>query len=146
MSSLAPEIWKDHIATNDDRSGFEHGTTFLSIYSEIHVRNQEEVRPLTATASIHNPNMLDTIYVETANYYNTKGVLIRTYFPRTVFIRPMETVQIVIDGIDSAGGTGANFIFEWARPPGSADPVMEAVMISPYGQPAISFTTSGKRL
>lgn len=146
MSSIAPEVWKDHFAPEVEREGFERGKTFLSIYSEIHMRHQGEVRPLTATASIHNPNVRDTIYVEVANYYNTQGVLIRTYFPQTVFVRPMETLQIVIDGIDNAGGTGANFIFEWSRPPNSADPLMEAVMISPYGQPAISFTTAGKRL
>jgi hypothetical protein len=95
---------------------------------------------------MHNTNKTDTIYVNKAEYFDTDGNSIRTYFDKTIFIAPMATVQIIIDEHDREGGTGANFIFEWMIKPGSNEPFFEAVMISTSGQQGLSFKTDGKRL
>lgn len=79
------------------------------------MRNDQDQSDLTVTVSLHNPNRDEDVFIDKAVYYNTHGEPIRTYFDRTIFIKPMETVQIVIDGIDKAGGTGANFIFDWKK-------------------------------
>ena len=146
MASVKLEVWTDRTAKELERDSMEVGSTFLSIYSQVHDRYKEQGRSLMATASIHNPNRRDTIYLDRADYFETHGKLVRTYFDRTIYIRPMETVQIVIDGLDLEGGTGANFIFDWIKAPKAHEPIMEAVMITPYGQPYISFSTQGKRL
>lgn len=96
--------------------------------------------------SLHNPNRNYEIFIDKAVYYNTHGDPIRTYFDKTIFIKPMETVQIVIDGIDSEGGTGANFLFDWKKKINSNDPIFEAVMITNYGQQGISFVTNGRNI
>lgn len=80
------------------------------------------------------------------NYHNTKVDLIRTNFDQTVSITPMKTVEIVIGEIDNEGGTGANFVFDWAVVAGSNNPLFEAVMISTSGQQRISFTSHGVRI
>jgi hypothetical protein len=90
--------------------------------------------------------LLDTVYIDKAMYFDTRGRSIRTYFDRTIFIAPMETVEIVIAERDKEGGTGANFLFNWKIKPTSSEPLFESVMISTSGQQGLSFTTQGKRI
>lgn len=146
LSSTDPVNWEKKMVKNIPYDSLETGSTFLSIYSQIFLRTDQDEADLTATVSLHNPNISDTIYIAKAVYYNTKGEAIRTYFNNPIFVRPMETVQIVIDGVDNEGGTGANFIFDWQIKPESREPLFEAVMISTYGQQGISFVTEGKRV
>lgn len=146
LSSTNPVDWDERMVSVKVSDSLEKGSTFLSIYSQIYLRNDEDKTDLTATVSLHNPNLNDSIYINKAVYYNTQGEPIRVYFDKTIFIKPMETVQIVIDGIDKEGGTGANFVFDWEINPNSNEPIFEAVMISTYGQLGISFVTSGKRI
>jgi hypothetical protein len=96
--------------------------------------------------SIRNINKSDTIYIKKAEYFNTKGNSIRTYFDRTIFVAPMETIEIVIEEQDQEGGTGANFLFDWAIKPNSNEPFFEGIMISTSGQQGLSFTTHGQKL
>lgn len=138
--------WQKRTATIDDTTSYEKGSTFLSIYSQIFLRTANDQAELTSTVSIHNANLKEKIYINKAVYYNTEGDPIRTYFDEPIYINPMETVQIIIDGIDNEGGTGANFVFDWSIEPGSNEPIMEAIMISTYSSQGISFVTTGKRI
>ncbi|MAZ73636.1 MAG: hypothetical protein CMC70_10885 [Flavobacteriaceae bacterium] len=146
LSSTDPVNWEKRTLKKAQQDTLENGSTFLSIYSQIFLRTDQDEADLTATVSLHNPNINDTVFINKAVYYNTHGKAIRKYFDKPIFIRPMETVQIVIDGVDNEGGTGANFIFDWEIKPTTREPLFEAVMISTYGQQGISFVTEGKRV
>ena len=122
-----------------------NGSSYLSVYSQIYNETEHKTYNLTATVSIRNVNSRDTIYIDNAEYFNTRGHAIRKYFKKTVYLAPMETVEIVIDENDKEGGTGANFHFDWRIKPSSNEPLFEAVMISSFGQ-GLSFTTQGKRI
>lgn len=144
LSSTSPELWEQRTLKTGVPDSLKAGRTFLSVYSQIYVRNSENVSDLAATISLHNPNMYDKIYIENAVFYNTHGEEIRSYFDNPIYIDPMETVQIIIDGIDNEGGTGANFIFDWKTIKNA--PIFEAIMITTYGQQGISFVTTGKEI
>ncbi|WP_316929563.1 DUF3124 domain-containing protein [Arenibacter latericius] len=122
------------------------GSSYLSIYSSIYDGTEKALHHLTATASMRNVSISDSIYIMKASYYDTEGNLIRTYFDKPIFLKPLETIEIVIDQDDKFGGTGANFIFEWAVKSDLHEPIFEAVMISTTGQQGISFTTRGVKL
>ena len=47
--------------------------------------------------------------------------------------------------IDVTGGTGSNFLFEWAIPRNCPEPLFEGVMNSTMGQQGLSFTTLAKQ-
>lgn len=143
LSSLDPVSWEKRRITLSQPDSLAHGSTYLSIYSEIYDRNVQITHPLTATVSMRNKSSTDSVYIHRADYYSTDGRLIRTYFDYPIFIRPLETIEIVIDQSDKEGGTGANFIFEWSAQKGALEPFFEAVMISTTGQQGISFTTQG---
>ncbi|WP_452221199.1 DUF3124 domain-containing protein [Lacinutrix salivirga] len=144
LSSTNKELWEKRTIKSPIPDSLEAGSTFLSVYSQIFIRNSEEISDLSATISLHNPNLNEEIYIEKAIFYNTHGEPIRSYFNKPIFIEPMETVQIIIDGIDNEGGTGANFIFDWRTTKNA--PIFEAIMITTYGQQGISFVTEGKRI
>ncbi|MGB3851858.1 MAG: DUF3124 domain-containing protein [Tunicatimonas sp.] len=118
-------------------------SSYLSVYSEIYQRSDQLTYNLTTTVSIRNISATDSVFILHADYYNTQGDRLRTYVDDPVYLRPLETIEIVIDESDQTGGTGANFIFEWATRPRGHEPLFEAVMISTNGQQGLSFTTRG---
>lgn len=145
-SSVNAENWKKRTVPYKLSDTLETGATYLSVYSHIYSMTEHRTHDLTATISMRNTNRLDTVFVLKAEYYSTKGELIRTYFNQPIFIRPMETVEIVIDQVDKAGGSGASFVFDWKRKHDSNEPFFESVMISTSGQQGISFTSQGKKI
>ena len=123
-----------------------YGKTYLSVYSQIYSYTEHTALDLTATVSIRNTSELDSIHLLKANYYDTGGNLIHSYVKEPIALKQMETLEIVIAEVDKKGGTGANFIFEWATTVHTSEPIFEAVMISTYGQQGLSFMTHGKRI
>lgn len=146
MSSISPVNWEKRSAKLNIKDSLVPGSTYLSVYSQIYSQSDQRTHDLTATVSMHNTNNRDTIYINKAEYFDTDGNSIRTYFDKTIFVAPMATVQIIIDEKDKSGGTGANFIFEWMIKPESNEPLFEAVMISTSGQQGLSFETTGIKL
>lgn len=141
--SFATVNWKKHNANLKESDSLIKGSSYLSVYSKIYSITEHRSINLTVTASIRNISSTDTIYVESANYYNTEGDLIRSYVDHPIFLEPLETIEIVINEKDTHGGSGANFIFEWAHKKNTYGPTFDAVMISTSGQQGISFTTQG---
>lgn len=135
--------WDKRSATPSTVDSLTKGSTYLSVYSEIYQVTENRTYHLTVTVSMRNISSTDTVYILNAMHYNTKGDLIHTYFDKPIFIAPLETVEIVINEGDKEGGTGGNFIFDWASPSPAIEPHFEAVMISTTGQQGLSFTTQG---
>jgi len=145
-SSINSINWEKRTINNDLSDSLITGTSYLSIYSHIYSKNEQRTHDLTATVSIRNMNMEDTLFIHNARYFDTSGELIRSYFEKTIFVAPLETVEIIIEGNDQTGGTGANFLFDWSILPNSNEPLFEGIMISAYGQQGLSFTTTAKRI
>lgn len=122
------------------------GSTYLSVYSGIYSQTEHRTHELTATVSMRNIDTKDTVYIDRADYFNTEGERIRTYFDKTIYIAPMETVEIVIDQVDTEGGTGGNFMFTWKVKPECPAPHFECVMISTSGKQGLSFSTQGVQI
>lgn len=146
VSSVDPVNWNNRKASLSKTDSLVQGMSYLSVYSEIYSETEHRTHNLTSTISMRNTNLKDTIYINKAEYFDTRGNSIRTYFDFPIYIKPMETVEIVIDEKDESGGTGANFLFQWSMKPASHEPYFEGVMISTSGQQGLSFTSQGKRL
>ncbi|MBP8793570.1 MAG: DUF3124 domain-containing protein [Lutibacter sp.] len=146
ISSISPINWEKRTLKNGLKDSLEIGKTYLSVYSQIYSTTEHRKHGLTVTVSMRNTNLNDTIYINSASYFDTEGNLTRTYFDKTIFLKPMETVEIVIDEMDEQGGTGANFMFDWAMKKTSNEPLFEGVMISTSGQQGLSFTTQGRKI
>lgn len=146
ISSISAVNWDKRTVKYALSDSMVQGSTYLSVYSQIYSQTEHKTHNLTATVSMRNTDQQDTVFVESARYFDTQGRPIRSYFENTIYIAPMETVEIVIDETDEAGGTGANFLFKWKMRPGTNEPLFEGVMISTSGQQGLSFLTQGQRL
>jgi len=135
--------WNKRISSITNFEDFVQGETYLPVYSHIYYAHEDRTFDLTITVSIRNVSHTDSVYILNADYYNTAGDKIRRYIENPVFVAPMETVEIVIKEADKEGGSGANFIFDWAAKRKETPPLFEAVMLSTYGQQGISFLTRG---
>ncbi|MEM6841386.1 MAG: DUF3124 domain-containing protein [Bacteroidota bacterium] len=146
VSSNNPVNWERRIVKTPLGDSLEAGGTYLSVYSQIYSMTELRTHDLTVTVSIRNTDRADSIYITKAEYFDSKGESIRVYFDQPIYLSPMETVDIVIAGVDRQGGTGANFVFDWKIQPGTQEPLFEAIMISTLGQQGLSFSTQGKRI
>lgn len=145
-TKIDPINWKNRAVKLTGSDSLIKGQSYLSVYSEIYSITEHRTINLTVTASLRNVSTVHEIYLLKANYYNTKGDLIRTYFDEPISLKPLETIEIIIDEKDKHGGSGANFVFDWALKENGHEPLFEAVMISTSGQQGISFTTKGIKL
>lgn len=138
--------WKKRTASFNSADSLLSGMTYLSVYSQIYSQTEHKTHDLTATVSLRNTNPSDTVYVTKAEYFNTEGHLVRSYFKDPIYLAPMETVEIVIAEMDKEGGTGGNFLFSWKTWPGKNEPLFEAVMITTSMHQGLSFSTTGNRI
>jgi len=146
ISSVNPENWSKRTANLEAKDSLEYGKSYLSIYSQIYSMSEHTTYNLTAMISLRNTSDSDTIYLLKARYYDTHGKSIRTYFDQPIYLAPLETADIIIDEVDTSGGTGSNFIFEWKIPKNCSEPLFEGVMNSTMGKQGLSFTTQAKRI
>lgn len=118
-------------------------TFYIPIYSDIYSGTRNMKYDLTATLSIRNTSLKDSIFLETIDYYDNDGALVRSYVEGVLLLKPLQSVQYVIEKNDKEGGTGANFIVCWGANDHQIHPLMQGVMISTEGQQGLSFITEG---
>lgn len=143
--AVKAEDWASRRVEIPEGDSLLTGKTYLSVYSQIYSETEHQTHNLTVTVSMRNTNV-DTVFITSAKYYNTHGHLVRTYFEHPIRLLSMETVEIIIAEVDKEGGTGGNFVFDWAVPNNASVPLFEAIMISTSGQQGLSFRTEGCRI
>ncbi len=118
---------------------------YVPIYSDIYNKRRSSKVLLTATLSIRNTSMVDSLFIEKVDYYNTEGELVRNYIENPIFLKPLETIDYVIEEEDEVGGTGANFILQWGAH-SHVTPIFQGVMVGTIGQHGFAFTTNGIKI
>ena len=122
-----------------DRSAFDQTEmVYIPIYSDIYYVDSKHTFSLTATLSIRNTSFKDSIYVFSIDYYNSAGQKVRRYNESTLMVKPMESVEFVVENKDDTGGVGANFVVEWGAKPGAQKPYFQGIMIGTTSQQGIS--------
>jgi len=117
---------------------------YVPIYSDIYHGSGLKRFLLTATLSIRNTSLYDTMYVRTADYYDSRGGLNRNYLTQVIQLKPLESVEFVVEDKEMHGGAGANFIVVWGTDDPDILPIFQAVMIGTSEQQGISFLTEGE--
>ncbi len=115
---------------------------YVPIYSDIYNQTRDSRTLLTATLSIRNTSLIDSLFVSKIDYYNTEGDLVRSYIDSPIYLTPMESIDYVIEQQDTSGGSGANFMIDWYSKK-QLNPLFQAVMVGGLGAQAFSFTTEG---
>lgn len=116
---------------------------YVPIYSDVYADMQNQKVLLSATLSIRNTSITDSIFLSKIDYYNTDGVLVRSYAENIISLPPMATINYVVEKDDDTGGPGANFIVELTSKNINIKPLIQAVMVGYIGNKAFSFLTDG---
>lgn len=116
---------------------------YVPIYSDIYHKDGSKRILLTATLSIRNTDLFDTLYLFEIDYYNSKGDLLKEYLEEPLQLKPMESLEFIVEEKNKLGGAGANFVVRWGGSNQLNHPIIQAVMIGTSGQQGLSFTTEG---
>ena len=121
-------------------------TLYVSVYSNIFSAPKKNPYHLATILSIRNTDMANAITVTSADYYDTKGTLLKKYYSRPVTLAPLESTHIYIPEEDRAGGTGANFIVRWNAAREVNAPLVESVMFGMRSGQGISFISPAREI
>lgn len=137
--------WQPAALCAEQAAGLSRGQTiYVPAYSHIYSGSSEKPFLLTVTLSIRNIDPRYQISITVADYYETRGKLLRKYIDKPVVLAPLESLRYVIPERDASGGSGANFMVEWTADQLVNPPVVESVMIGTQLQQGVSFTSRGR--
>ena len=121
-------------------------TLYVPVYSNIFSAPKKIPFNLATILSIRNTDMSNPIQILAADYYDTRGKLVRKYYQQPITLAPLESTDIFIPEDDTAGGTGANFIVRWNSQKEVNVPIIECVMIGMKSGQGISFVSPGQEI
>jgi hypothetical protein len=120
-------------------------TLYVPIYSHIYYAEDRQLKlNLTATLSIRNTDLQQSLVINSVRYYNSDGRQVRRYLEKPVRLNAMATKDFVVPSTDTLGGAGANFIVEWVAKQKNSEPLVEAVMIGTEGNRGFSFVSPAR--
>ncbi|CAN0465074.1 unnamed protein product, partial [Phaeothamnion confervicola] len=76
--------------------------------------------------------------------FGTVGRLVESYLKAPIALKPFSTVEVFIAATDVRGGTGANFVVDWAAKGEIAEPAVEALMVGSVGSGHYAFISQGR--
>ena len=83
---------------------------YVPAYSDIYYETEINKTYLTVILSLRNISFTDTIYFDRIDYYGSSGKLIREYIDQALVLKPMESMEYIVNAADKEGGAGANFV------------------------------------
>ena len=119
---------------------------YLPIYSVIQYGDLDRSGtarelPVSSLVSIHNTDLDKPIRLLAARYYATDGKFLRNLVAAPRVLKPMETVEFLVERRDVVGGSGANFVIQWDAAAPASPPLVQALHIELQTNRAIVFTT-----
>ena len=130
---------------NIERLKIRH-TVYVPAYSTVRLGSGKGKVDLATTLTIHNTSEKSPLILLRIDYFGTAGNLLQRYLASPIAIRPLGSAETFVAAEDTRGGTGANFVVEWAADVQITEPLIEAVMIGTIGTSGYSFTSRGKTM
>jgi hypothetical protein len=97
--------------------------------------------PVSSLVSIHNTDLDKPVTVLSARYYSTEGKFLRNFVSSPRILKPMETLEVLVERRDVVGGSGANFVIQWEAAVPVSPPLVQALHVELQTNRAIVFTT-----
>jgi len=120
------------------------GSFYVPVYSSVAMSQGKVRADFSVTLSVHNASESRPLVVKRIAYFDTTGRMVESYLKSPIAIKPFSTVEVFIATTDVRGGTGANFVVDWAATSEIAEPVVEALMIGGVGAGHYAFVSVGR--
>ena len=123
----------------------ERKSFYVPVYSHMYISSDNYIK-LNISLSIRNTDLSEDLYIESIDYYNTEGKLVKNYISQPHILKPMGTVDFIVDLEDMNGGNGAKFLVKFASKSNVSKPIIQAIMSHIVGNNHVVFVTEGKML
>jgi hypothetical protein len=120
------------------------GAFYVPVYSSVSMSQGKLRADFSVTLSVHNASETRPLVLKRIAYFDTAGKLVESYLKAPIALKPFSTVEVFIAATDVRGGTGANFVVDWAAPGEIAEPAVEALMVGSVGSGHYAFITQGR--
>jgi hypothetical protein len=114
---------------------------YVPVYSHIYTEAGTSSLVLATTLSIRNTSFTDSFYVSNVSYYGSQGEILKRYLNSSVLLRPLASIEFVVERTENKGGAGANFVVNWGATKTGVEPLIQTVMVETGT--GISFVTQG---
>ncbi|QQO13297.1 DUF3124 domain-containing protein [Bradyrhizobium diazoefficiens] len=120
------------------------GGFYVPAYSSVAMSQGKLRVDFSVTLSVHNASETEALVVKRIAYFDTAGKQVETYLKAPVALKPLATISIFIPTDDVRGGTGANFLVDWAATGEISEPVVEALMVGGVANAHYAFISQGR--
>jgi hypothetical protein len=122
------------------------GAFYVPVYSSVSISQGKVRADFSVTLSIHNTSETRPLVLRRIAYFDTNGKTVENYLKAPVALKPFSTIEVFVPTTDVRGGTGANFVVDWAAAGEIAEPVIEALMFGGLGSGHYAFISQGRPL
>jgi len=120
------------------------GAFYVPVYSSVSMSQGKLRADFSVTLSVHNASEIRPLVLKRIAYFDTSGKMVESYLKSPVAPKPFATVEVFIAANDVRGGTGANFVVDWAATGEIAEPAVEALMVGGVGAGHYAFISQGR--
>ena len=120
------------------------GAFYVPVYSSVSMSQGKLRADFSVTLSVHNASETHPLILKRIAYFDTSGKIVESYLKSLVALKPFATIEVFIAASDVRGGTGANFVVDWAATGEIAEPAVEALMVGSIGPGHYAFITQGR--
>ena len=120
------------------------GSFYVPVYSSVSMSAGRLRGDFSVTLSVHNASETKPLVLKRVAYFDTAGKMVESYLKSPVALKPFSTIEVFIAATDVRGGTGANFVVDWAATSEIAEPVVEALMVGSVGPGHYAFISQGR--
>ena len=120
------------------------GAFYVPVYSSVSMSRGKLRGDFSVTLSVHNASETRPLVLKRIAYFDTVGKMVESYLKAPVALKPFSTIEVFIAATDVRGGTGANFVVDWAATSEIAEPVVEALMVGSIGNGHYAFISQGR--
>ncbi|PLW98721.1 MAG: hypothetical protein C0591_03885 [Marinilabiliales bacterium] len=122
-------------------------SVYVPAYSDLYYESQQKKTFFTVILSLRNISFTDTLYFTNIDYYNSHGKLLRKYIDQVLVLRPMESMEYIVEEAEKEGGTGANFVVGYSAKANLKNhPFIESIMMGNLDNYRFAFTSPGVRI
>ena len=120
------------------------GAFYVPVYSSVSMSAGRLRADFSVTLSVHNASEAKPLVLKRIAYFDTAGKMVESYLKAPIALKPFATIEVFIAATDVRGGTGANFVVDWAAASEIAEPAVEALMVGSVGAGHYAFISQGR--
>ena len=120
------------------------GAFYVPVYSSVSMAQGKLRADFSVTLSVHNASESRALVLKRIAYFDTSGKMVESHLTSPIALKPFSTIEVFIPTTDVRGGTGANFVVDWAAAGDIAEPVVEALMVGGVGAGHYAFISQGR--